>query len=118
VRNDVSRVARNSPVSQGSPLPKEKLNRKPRQFGMEPVALVRKLGFVMICGCMRMLRMILNLEELWSWEWRVPISFARMICSGRLGGLAWTCIMSQFLGGAADWEWGYVCDTDMDYYIM
>ncbi len=42
--------------------------------------------------------MILNLEESWSWEWRVPISFARMICSGRLGGLAWTCIISPLEG--------------------
>jgi hypothetical protein len=42
--------------------------------------------------------MILNLEESWSWEWHVPISFARMICSGRLGGLAWTCIISPLEG--------------------
>ncbi len=42
--------------------------------------------------------MILNLEESWSREWRVPISFARMICSGRLGGLAWMCIMSPLEG--------------------
>jgi hypothetical protein len=41
-----------------------------------------------------MLQMILNLEELWSWVWCVPMSFARMICSGRLGGLVWTFIMS------------------------
>ncbi len=41
VRKDVSCVAQNSPVSQGSPMPKEKLKRKPRQFGMDPVALVR-----------------------------------------------------------------------------
>ncbi len=73
-------------MSWGLQLPKEKSNRKLRQFGMDPVALVRKLGFVMICGCMQMLPMILNLEESWSWEWRVPISFARMICSGRLDG--------------------------------
>ena len=41
VRNDASRVARNSPVSWGSPMLKEKSKRKPRQFGMDPVALVR-----------------------------------------------------------------------------
>ncbi len=41
MRNDVSRVARNSPVSRGLPMPKEKSKRKPRQFGMDPVALVR-----------------------------------------------------------------------------
>ncbi len=41
VWNDVSRVARNSPMSWGLPMPKEKLKRKPRQFGMDPVALVR-----------------------------------------------------------------------------
>jgi hypothetical protein len=42
--------------------------------------------------------MILNLEELCSWVWHVPISFVRMICSGRLGGLAWTCIISPLEG--------------------
>ncbi len=41
VRNNVSHVARNSPLSRGSPRPKEKSKRKPRQFGMDPVALVR-----------------------------------------------------------------------------
>jgi hypothetical protein len=41
VRNHVSHVAQNSPVSWGSPMPKEKSKRKPRQFGMNPVALVR-----------------------------------------------------------------------------
>jgi hypothetical protein len=41
VRNNVSIVARNSPVSRGSPRPKEKSKRKPWQFGMDPVALVR-----------------------------------------------------------------------------
>jgi hypothetical protein len=41
VRNNVSRVSRNSPVSWGLPMLKEKLKRKPRQFGMDPVALVR-----------------------------------------------------------------------------
>jgi hypothetical protein len=45
-----------------------------------------------------MLRMILNLEESWSWVWRAPMSFARTICSGRLGGLAWMCIMSPLEG--------------------
>ncbi len=42
--------------------------------------------------------MILNLEESWSWVWRVPMSFARMICSGSLGGSVWTCIMSPLEG--------------------
>ncbi len=42
--------------------------------------------------------MIFNLEESWSWVWHVPMSFARMICSGRLVGLVWTCIMSPFEG--------------------
>jgi hypothetical protein len=41
VRNNVSHVARKSPVSQGLPTPKEKLKRMPRQFGMDPIALVR-----------------------------------------------------------------------------
>ncbi len=41
VRNNVSRVAQNSPVSWGSPMPKEKSKRKPRQFGINPVALGR-----------------------------------------------------------------------------
>jgi hypothetical protein len=41
VRNNVSRVAQNSPMSQGLPMPKEKSKRKPRQFGMDPIALVR-----------------------------------------------------------------------------
>jgi hypothetical protein len=41
-----------------------------------------------------MLQMILNLEESWSWVWPVLMSFVRVICSGRLGGLVWTCIMS------------------------
>jgi hypothetical protein len=45
-----------------------------------------------------MLRMILNLEELWSWVWHVLMSFVRVICSGRLGGLVWTCIMSPMEG--------------------
>ena len=45
-----------------------------------------------------MLRMILNLEELWSCVWHVPMLFARVICSGRLGGLVWTCIMSPLEG--------------------
>jgi hypothetical protein len=47
-----------------------------------------------------MLWMILNLEESWCWVWHVPLSFARVTCSGRLGGLVlvWTCIMSP-LGG-------------------
>ncbi len=41
VRKDVSHVAQNSPMSWGLPMPKEKSKRKPRQFGMNPVALVR-----------------------------------------------------------------------------
>jgi hypothetical protein len=41
VRSNVSRVARNSPMSWGSPMLKEKLKRKPRQFGMDPIALGR-----------------------------------------------------------------------------
>jgi hypothetical protein len=41
MRNDVSRVAQNSPMSGGLPMLKEKLKRKPRQFGMDTVALVR-----------------------------------------------------------------------------
>jgi hypothetical protein len=40
VRNNVSPVARNSPVTRGPLRPKEKSKRKPRQFGMDPVALV------------------------------------------------------------------------------
>ncbi len=40
VRNDVSRVAQNSPMSRGLPMPKGKSKRKPRQFGMDPIAIV------------------------------------------------------------------------------
>ena len=45
-----------------------------------------------------MLWMILNLEESWSWVWRVPMSLAKAICSGGLGGLVWMCIMSPLEG--------------------
>jgi hypothetical protein len=41
MRNDVSRVAQNSLVSWGLLMPKEKLKKKPRQFGMDPATVVR-----------------------------------------------------------------------------
>jgi hypothetical protein len=41
VRNNVSHVAQNCPLSQGLPMPKEKSKRKPRQFGIDPIVLGR-----------------------------------------------------------------------------